>query len=116
MSLKPVKGDDEIVIDAVVTESEEVISVETAPVPRSAALPAAGNVRALARKRDGEMAVRTVALATAGGVVAGAATVVLAKAAKQLAKPTPGLARRRKKDVVASRTFLVDVHLLKPQR
>ena len=61
----------------------------------------------------GEM--RTAAIAAAGGLVAGAATVAVAKAA---ARPSKGsrksLLRSRSKDkgVLASRSFLIDVHLL----
>jgi hypothetical protein len=109
---KPAIGED-VVIEA---EVEEIVEVNALPVPRSAGLPQAGDVRALAAKRDRELAVRSVAVATAGGVVAGAATIAIAAVAKNAAKPVPGLARRRRKDVVASRTFMVDVHLLKPQR
>ncbi|HET8813386.1 MAG TPA: hypothetical protein VFM51_00335 [Solirubrobacterales bacterium] len=61
---------------------------------------------------------RTVAIAAAGGVLAGAATVaavraVTGQAAK--ARSPRRLARRRRRDrqnIVASRSFLVDVHLL----
>jgi hypothetical protein len=60
---------------------------------------------------------RAVAFAAAGGIVAGAATVVIAKAASRASSPSkrarrvvPG--RSKKSDVVASRSFLVDVHLL----
>jgi len=61
--------------------------------------------------------VKTAVLATAGGVLAGAATVaavraVAATAAK--ARPSRRLRgrRRERQNVVASRSFLVDVHLL----
>ena len=86
------------------------------PVPRSASVPEASEVHALATKSDRELAVRSVAVATAGGLAAGAATIAVAAVAKNIAKPGPGLARRRRKDIVASRSFMVDVHLLKPQR
>jgi hypothetical protein len=108
----------EIVIDAEIAE----IPAETGD-DASAALPATRNalpetteIRALEARREAYVVVRTVAVATAGGVAAGAAAVMLASAAQKLAKPASGLARRRRKDVVASRSFLVDVHLLKPQR
>jgi hypothetical protein len=58
---------------------------------------------------------RTAAIAAAGGLVAGAATVVLARATRggSSRKPTR---RSRSKDrpvkVLASRSFLVDVHLI----
>jgi hypothetical protein len=61
--------------------------------------------------------VGTVAIAAAGGLVAGAATVVAVRAARSVAQPRRrGLRRRRSKDgmpgVLASRSFLIDVHLL----
>lgn len=106
---------EEIVIDAELAEPVEQ-NVEVLPVPRSAALPEAREVRALEARRESDVAVRNVAVATAGGVVAGAATIVLVRAAQKIAKPAPGLARRRRKDVVASRSFMVDVHMLKSGR
>ena len=60
--------------------------------------------------------VRTAALAAAGGVLAGAATVAAVRAVSGAAarvRPQRRLAgRRRREDVVASRSFLIDVHLL----
>ncbi|HEV2791616.1 MAG TPA: hypothetical protein VGV69_09995 [Solirubrobacterales bacterium] len=60
--------------------------------------------------------VRTAAIAAAGGVLAGAATVAAVRAVGAAAKARPGrrLAGRRRdrQNVVASRSFLVDVHLL----
>lgn len=60
--------------------------------------------------------VRTAALAAAGGVLAGAATVAAVRVVTGAAsKVRPGrrLPRRRERqNVVASRSFLVDVHLL----
>jgi len=58
---------------------------------------------------------RTVAIAAAGGVVAGAATVAVVKAATRAASPKRSrrrFGRRQKQEVVASRSFLVDVHML----
>ncbi|MDQ2676749.1 MAG: hypothetical protein M3Y34_08055 [Actinomycetota bacterium] len=58
---------------------------------------------------------RTVAIAAAGGIVAGAATVVVAKAVSRAAAPKRSkrtVAGRKRDDVIASRSFLVDVHLL----
>ena len=59
---------------------------------------------------------RAVAMAAAGGIVAGAATVVVAKAVSKVASPSKRSKRtivgRKRNDVVASRSFLVDVHLL----
>jgi hypothetical protein len=53
-----------------------------------------------------------VAVAAAGGAAAGIAVVAVARAARsQRRPPRRGLFRRREK-VVASRSFLVDVHVL----
>jgi hypothetical protein len=61
--------------------------------------------------------VRTAAIAAAGGVVAGAATVAAVRAVRGTAKPKrSGLLRRKQErklgEVVASRSFLIDVHVL----
>jgi hypothetical protein len=58
--------------------------------------------------------VRTAAIAAAGGVLAGAATVAAVRAVSGAASRSrsPRLPRRRRQNVVASRSFLVDVHLL----
>ncbi len=60
--------------------------------------------------------VRTAALAAAGGVLAGAATVAAVRvvgAAAARAKPLRRHGRRRERqNVIASRSFLVDVHVL----
>lgn len=60
--------------------------------------------------------VRTAALAAAGGLVAGAATVAVVRASRGGSGRRPakrsGRGRERPVKVVASRSFLVDVHLL----
>ena len=60
--------------------------------------------------------VRSAALAAAGGVLAGAATVAAVRAVSAVGSRggvTRRLARRRRPGkVIASRSFLVDVHLL----
>jgi hypothetical protein len=60
--------------------------------------------------------VRSAALAAAGGVLAGAATVAAVRAVSAVGAKSRSprrLGRRRdRRDVVASRSFLVDVHLL----
>jgi hypothetical protein len=60
--------------------------------------------------------VRTAAIAAAGGVLAGAATVAAVRAVTAVgtrARAPRGLGRRRgRPNVVASRSFLIDVHLL----
>jgi hypothetical protein len=72
-------------------------------------------VRVLEREASNALALRearTAAIAAVGGVLAGAATVATIRA---VAKKSPGrlLSRRRRQPkVVASRSFLVDVHLL----
>ena len=76
-------------------------------------------VRVLEREAPGALVlrgeVRTAAIAAVGGVLAGAATVAVVRAVGAAAKSSqsrllPG--RRRQPKVVASRSFLVDVHLL----
>jgi protein involved in polysaccharide export with SLBB domain len=59
--------------------------------------------------------VRTVAIAAAGGLVAGAATVAVVRAVRGPERASrKGVIRRGRKsqNVVASRSFLVDVHVL----
>jgi hypothetical protein len=61
--------------------------------------------------------VRNAAIAAAGGVLAGAATVAAVRAVSAVGSRTRAprrLSRRRERpsNVVASRSFLVDVHLL----
>ncbi len=60
--------------------------------------------------------VRTAALAAAGGLVAGAATVAVVRASRGSSGKRPakrsGRAKERPVKVVASRSFMVDVHLL----
>ncbi len=62
--------------------------------------------------------VRTAAIAAAGGVLAGAATVVAVRAVsavgsrKRSGKRLSHRRRERPANIVASRSFLVDVHLL----
>jgi hypothetical protein len=60
--------------------------------------------------------VRSVAIAAAGGVLAGAATVaavrVVSSAASRSRSPRRLGRRRERQNVIASRSFLVDIHLL----
>lgn len=61
--------------------------------------------------------VKSAALAAAGGVLAGAATVAAVRAVTSAASRAKaprrlGGRRRERQNVVASRSFLVDVHLL----
>lgn len=77
-------------------------------------------VRVLPREGHGALAVRseakTAVIAAAGGVIAGAATVAAVRAVGAVAgrrRSRRRLGRReRPQNVVASRSFLVDVHLL----
>jgi hypothetical protein len=56
---------------------------------------------------------RTAAIAAAGGLVAGAATVALARATRGGSSKRPAKrAKQRPVKVLASRSFMVDVHLL----
>ena len=76
-------------------------------------LPATIDDRAEVSAWKGEA--RTAAIAAAGGLVAGAATVAIARATRGGSSKRPAR-RPRGKDrpvkVLASRSFLVDVHLL----
>ena len=59
--------------------------------------------------------VRTAAVAAVGGILAGAATVAAVRAVGAAAKSSGGRllpGRGKQPKVVASRSFLVDVHLL----
>jgi hypothetical protein len=77
------------------------------------------SVRVLPHESPAPLAVRnearTAVMAAAGGVLAGAATVAAVRAVTAVAgrKRSPRrLSRRERPNVVASRSFLVDVHLL----
>jgi hypothetical protein len=77
-------------------------------------------IRVLPREDPGALVLRnearTAAIAAAGGVLAGAATVAAVRAVAAVGSRTRSprrLTRRRERaNVVASRSFLVDVHLL----
>jgi hypothetical protein len=59
--------------------------------------------------------VRTAAIAAAGGLVAGAATVAAVRAVRSSPRRQRSrrlLRRREDRSVIASRSFLVDVHIL----
>ena len=98
-----------------ILEAEAVAEEEIGADGASAARPLPAERQAGVPALRGEA--RTVAIAAAGGIVAGAATVAVARAATRAA--TPGRRNRRRilrrdksNEVVASRSFLVDVHLL----
>jgi hypothetical protein len=75
-------------------------------------------VRVVEREAPNALALRearTAAIAAAGGIVLGAATVAAVRAVGAAAKNSQLRLlprRRRQPNVVASRSFLVDVHLL----
>jgi hypothetical protein len=105
--------------------SEEPLEAEAIeePVPEGDAR--AAPARPIATRGDREELeawkgeVRTAAIAAAGGIVAGVATVAAVNAARVVGtrRPRPRLRKRQSKrertiDVVASRSFLIDVHVL----
>lgn len=100
----------ELELDGEILAEEDAAPGDAEPVR---ALPLAYEEPALPVLR-GE--VRTAAIAAAGGVLAGAATVAAVRAvsaAGSRARAPRRLGRRRdRQNVVASRSFLVDVHLL----
>jgi len=85
-----------------------VSKMELEPIP----------VRVLPHEASSALAVRneakTAVIAAAGGVLAGAATVAAVRAVGAVAsrKRTRRLSGRERPNVLASRSFLVDVHLL----
>jgi hypothetical protein len=102
-------GEDVVEAQAVEEPLTSAAEVE-AEAPRPLPAPARGNEVDVWR---GE--VRTAAIAAAGGIVAGAATVAAVRAVRGPEKASRrGIIRRGKKaqQVVASRSFLVDVHVL----
>ncbi|CAN5615469.1 hypothetical protein BH10ACT11_BH10ACT11_15730 [soil metagenome] len=102
--------------------AEDLLEAEAVEEESAPSDDASSNARRLPEKRSSTAVsawkgeVRTAALAAAGGLVAGAATVAAVKATT--GSPSrgsrKGLMRSRRKDksVLASRSFLVDVHLL----
>lgn len=102
--------------------AEDVVDGDAFEEPAETGVETDAMVRPLPERRGpGELEawrgeVRTVAIAAAGGIAAGAATVVAVNAVRGKAaakQPRKVISRRRKQqDVVASRSFLVDVHLL----
>jgi hypothetical protein len=103
----------EIELDGeVVSEEDAELRDATGPVR---ALPVSYRPQPTLPVLRGE--VKTAAIAAAGGVIAGAATVAAVRAVSAVGSrstsPRRRLRRRdRPQNVVASRSFLVDVHLL----
>jgi hypothetical protein len=96
-----------------VLEAEAIAEETDGEEPRDTPLPAA-RTAAEVSILSGEA--KTVAIAAAGGVVAGAATVAVVRAASRVATPNRSrrklLRRSKQNEIIASRSFLVDVHLL----
>jgi hypothetical protein len=101
--------------------AEELLETEAIEVPADGAAAAEPTARPLPARYEerSEVAVwtpevKTAALAAAGGIVAGAATVAVVRAAGRATSPKRrgrrGLGRDQ--NILASRSFLVDVHLL----
>jgi hypothetical protein len=102
--------------------SEELLETEAIELPEADAdepaaearpLPVAAPERSDLPVISGE--VKTAALAAAGGLVAGAATVAVVRATRNAApkrRSRRALRKERPQNIIASRSFLVDVHLL----
>ena len=103
----------ELELDGEVLAEEDAAPGDAAPV-RALPLPyeEAGLAPVLRRE------VPTAMVAAAGGVLAGAATVAAVRAVGSVGSRSKARAprrfgrRRERRDIVASRSFLVDVHLL----
>jgi hypothetical protein len=98
-------------IEELAPEGAVETTVETRP------LPARPERREELEAWRGE--VRTAAIAAAGGLVAGVATVAVVNAARAVGsrRPRSRVAKRQSQreravDIVASRSFLIDVHVL----
>lgn len=105
---------DELQVDGEVIAEEDVVTGDATdpvrPLPTSYEEP--GSSLPVLRPE-----VKSAALAAAGGVLAGAATVAAVRAVSGAASRARaprrlGSRRRDRQNVVASRSFLVDVHLL----
>jgi hypothetical protein len=97
-------------IEEPATEEDEAIESEARPLPTRAS----GGEISIWRDE-----VRTAALAAGAGLVAGAATVAVVRASRPSSRRRPskrGRERERPARVIASRSFLVDVHLLGSDR
>ena len=97
-------------IEEPVSEDDAAPELETRPLPER--MPSGTDVSVW----RGE--VRTAALAAAGGLVAGAATVAVVRASRNAPSRRRRSLRGRERParVLASRSFLVDVHLLGSDR
>jgi hypothetical protein len=86
-------------------DADDAAEAETRPLPARAA----GGEVSIWRDE-----VRTAAIAAGAGLVAGAATVAVVRASRPASQKRRPSRRRRERParVIASRSFLVDVHLL----
>lgn len=101
---------------------EELLEAEAIEEPARAEDEEPAEARPLPEQaRSGEVGpwhgeIRTVAIAAAGGIVAGAATVAAVRATRAAGSGPQRWLRRRPRErmpgVIASRSFIVDVHLL----
>jgi hypothetical protein len=103
----------ELEVDGEILAEEDAEPREGTDPVRPLPLPYEESGASLVLKAD----VRTAAIAAAGGVLAGAATVaavrvVSAAGSKARSPRRLGSRRRDRQNVLASRSFLVDVHLL----
>jgi hypothetical protein len=110
--------EDVIDVEEVVLEAE---AVEEPQPGEAQELPQPSRLPERSRRTDVEAwrgEVRTAAIAAAGGLVAGAATVAAVRAVRSAGQPKRQRGRRilgrrpEQANVVASRSFLVDVHIL----
>ena len=106
---------DELQVDGEVIAEEDVgprdATDPVRPLPSSYEEPSGSSLPVLRPE------VKSAAIAAAGGVLAGAATVAAVRAVSGVASKARaprrlGGRRRDRQNVVASRSFLVDVHLL----
>jgi hypothetical protein len=104
---------DEVVLEAEAVEEPQQGGAQEIPQPSRLPEPS--------RRTDVEAwrgEVRTAAIAAAGGLVAGAATVAAVRAVRSAGQPRRQRSRRilgrrnEATNIVASRSFLVDVHIL----
>jgi hypothetical protein len=102
---------DEAVVNGQAAEYHETVE-ETVD-----GLPVLAEVRTIERGSPASLPAVQAAAAAATGFVAGAATIALVnrRAAKKVARRTVPRRAADMLPIVASRTFLVDVHLIKPQ-
>jgi hypothetical protein len=101
--------------------AEPVVDVDAIEEPVREGEVSAAEVRALPERRSGSELdswrgeMRAIAVVAAGGLAAGAATVVAVSAARSRSGGRGRTIKRGRKDrdgIVASRSFLVDVHVL----